>query len=402
MQVQKSAINLSIPPQYQPSFDYLAGRDEYIRRLLPQWCAICSGSGYAKGLAEMRAALLAAMSDLGKFAGLGAVGAEDKDCISIRCRPDAPFRVLFSGHYDTVFGPEDPFQVPRWLDDNVLNAPGCADMKGGLMVMLLALEAFEQYADKHAIGWEILITPDEETGSLNSVAAIRQAATRNHLGLVVEPALPDGRIVRNRKGTGRFEACVTGQAAHTGRDFSRGRNAIEALGRFISSIEALNKRYPDAVINTGWVEGGGPLNMVPAKATARFHIRVPDPGTYDRLNRDIMEQVAASNREDGISLTWRGELDRPPKIVAAEEERYFALLQDCARQFDYALDWGDTGGGSDGNILVAAGLPTLDGMGVRGGNLHSPEEFAHIDSVAERARFLTLFLLRLASTPNPA
>jgi glutamate carboxypeptidase len=397
MQVKKSIRSLTILPEHRSALEYLAKQNERIRRLLPAWCAICSGSEHSIGLKQMRATLVdAIMQTLGGFAELHDDGADD-GLISIRCRSDAPFRVLFSGHYDTVFGPAHPFQDSRWLDDNTLNAPGCADMKGGLLVMLLTLEAFEHFARKQNLGWEIQITPDEETGSTHSVGAIREAAKRNHLGLVFEPARPDGLLVRNRKGTGKFEACATGRAAHSGENFENGRNAIKALGRFILAIEALNEKYLGAaIINTGWIEGGGALNAVPDQALARFHLRISDPDTYARVTQDIEDLVAAANKSDGIGLTWSGQLDRPPMIKSPVEERCFGLLRECARHFDCELDWRNAGGGSDGNILAAAGLPVLDGLGICGGELHSSNEYAKIDSVCERASIPALFLMHLA------
>jgi len=53
------------------------------------------------------------------------------------------------------------------------------------------------------------------------------------------------------------------------------------------------------------------------------------------------------------------------------------------------------GGGSDGNLLSAAGLPCLDGLGVIGGHLHSAEEYVHLPSLVERAQIAAHFLTQL-------
>ena len=60
------------------------------------------------------------------------------------------------------------------------------------------------------------------------------------------------------------------------------------------------------------------------------------------------------------------------------------------------LSWRSSGGASDGNKLAAAGLPVVDTMGPRGGNLHSPQEYLLLDSLAERAKLAALVLIRLA------
>ncbi|HZU75802.1 MAG TPA: M20/M25/M40 family metallo-hydrolase, partial [Dehalococcoidia bacterium] len=82
--------------------------------------------------------------------------------LRLRQRPDAALRVFLCGHLDTVFGLEHPFQRVRALDGDRLNGPGVADLKGGLLVMYLALAALERSATRERIGWEALFNPDEE------------------------------------------------------------------------------------------------------------------------------------------------------------------------------------------------------------------------------------------------
>lgn len=223
----------------------------------------------------------------------------------------------------------------------------------------------------------------------------------HQLGLVFEAALPDGSIVRKRKGAGTFAAVSRGISAHTGRDFAGGRNAIRHLAGFIEKFERLNGSTPGVIFNTGWISGGGPVNVIPDFAMARFNIRMDkaaDMHVIEKRIHDLLDAHDAAAPE-GLTLSWHGEFTRGPKEIDPATEALFTLYRQASEGLGIRLDWGDTGGGSDGNILASAGLPTLDGLGVRGGNIHSPEEFMWPESIAERAAICASFLNTWAEHP---
>ncbi|HPR17702.1 MAG TPA: M20/M25/M40 family metallo-hydrolase, partial [Candidatus Cloacimonadota bacterium] len=82
---------------------------------------------------------------------------------------------------------DHPFQQVSWLDDDTINGPGTADMKGGLCVMLHALLAFEKTADADRLGYDVMINSDEETGSLASRDLIEELARGKYAALTYEP-----------------------------------------------------------------------------------------------------------------------------------------------------------------------------------------------------------------------
>ncbi|MBC8010959.1 MAG: M20/M25/M40 family metallo-hydrolase, partial [Burkholderiales bacterium] len=217
-------------PPLPPAISSLHSRDSELRSLLAAWSAINSGSDHPAGLERMRAALRAAFASAFPSALVEepALPGTAARALRLVLRPDAPFRILLNGHYDTVYEATHPFQQPRLLDPGTLNGPGTADMKGGLVVLLAALHAFEQTDDAHRLGIEILLTPDEEIGSRASLDEINTSARRCRFGLVFEPARSGGEIVRTRKGTGVFTITSRGRAAH-GAQPELGRNAIAAL-----------------------------------------------------------------------------------------------------------------------------------------------------------------------------
>ncbi|MEX2381380.1 MAG: hydrolase [Opitutales bacterium] len=381
-----------------------------MRTEVEAWANINSGSGNIEGLNQMLKVLRRAFSPLGEEVeeielpeneSIGDCGETLRQlpgkALRLSCRADARVRVLLSGHMDTVFPPESPFQTADRLEENVLRGPGVADMKGGLVVMLHALRLFETTRWAKNIGWEVLITPDEESGSPSSAGLLREAAQRNHVGLVFEPALPGGRLAKGRMGSGNFLVLARGRAAHVGREFSRGKSAILALVDFIGSIDAMNREETGVIVNVGRIRGGGPLNVVPDFATCRFNIRVETRDKEAAAFRRLRDLVADFNRREGISLALDGGFGRPAKEVTPALERLFSHYRDCGRDLGIDLEWQSTGGCCDGNNLSAAGLVNLDTLGVRGDFIHTDREFVYLDSLGERAKLTALFLMKLAS-----
>ncbi len=387
----------SLMPRYAKQLEWIDAQQGRMTRLVCEWSAINSGTGNVPGIQRQAAALVK------EYAGLGGDLREiplpprqiinhagqplDEPvghALSIIKRPDAPLRVLLGIHMDTVYGPDDPFQACEQIDANTVRGPGVADAKGGLVVMLIALEALEQSVLAGAIGWEVLINPDEEVGSVSSGYLFAQAAKRNHLGLLFEPALPDGSLVSSRKGSGNFTVVVRGRSAHAGRDFHVGRNAIVAMTELIRLLDSLNGRHPGITLNVGQVEGGGAVNVVPDLAICRFNVRATDPSQQRLVETHVREAVNEIARRDGITLMLHGGFSSPPKPLDSPTQRLLDHLRACGQEMNLPIQWKASGGASDGNRLAAAGLPTVDSLGVRGGEIHSANEFIHLDSLAER------------------
>lgn len=370
--------------------------------LLTRWANLNSGSDHLGGLDRMCAALAETFATLpdAKIQTLPLTGTPAQ-ALRITCRPDAPRQVLLSGHYDTVYGADHPFQRCERLDADTLRGPGVADMKGGLVVLFVALRAFEQSPAAAQLGWDVVLTPDEEIGSPGTAPLLATIAQHHRLALVFEPARPNGDLVRARMGTGVFALSVHGRAAHAGRDLTAGRNAIIALAEVLPQIDALNRELPGVMLNVGSIRGGGPVNIVPDFAHAEVNIRIARATDEERVLARLRELLAPINAREGYRLEISGCFNRPPKEVTATEEKLFAAWQTCAREQGVALGWQDVGGGSDGNLFAAAGLACLDGLGPVGDGLHSPRESIRLSSLDERAAIAARFLARLATGEIP-
>ena len=322
------------------------------------------------------------------------------DLLFIQKRPQLKRRVLLSGHMDTVYGVSHPFQTLSHIDANTINGPGVADMKGGLIVMLHALTAFEASSHAANIGWDVVINADEEIGSPASSLFLSRIASKYEAAFVYEPAMtPSGTMAKNRKGSGKLTLIATGKAAHAGRAFNEGRNAICFLAEVITAIHALNGLRDDITINVGKIAGGEALNVVPDKAVAKLDIRISHP--EDELwVRQHIDDIIRKKQHEGYSLTVHGNFGRPVKRVNRGLESLFQRLQHMGLLLGLSIDWKDSGGCCDGNNLALHGLPVLDTLGVRGGDIHSENEFICLDSLVERAALSALLLMDLAQHPK--
>ncbi len=317
--------------------------------------------------------------------------------LRIRKRPDAPLRVFLCGHLDTVFSAEHPFQTTRTMGDDKLNGPGVADLKGGLLVLWLALDALERSPWRDRIGWEVLMNPDEEIGSRGSAPLLLEAARRNHFGLIYEPAYSDGGLASARKGSGNFDVVVSGRAAHAGRNPEDGRNAIALAASLATSLHGLNGQRDGLTLNVGYLHGGGALNIVPDKCVLKFNVRTSIHEDEHWLLDTVNRLLAEAGQREGYGLELRGAFTRPPKLVTPGIERLQGLLGDCGRQLGFELAFRPTGGCCDGNNLAAAGRANVDNLGVVGGEIHSDREWMRISSLAERGKLSALLLLKLAA-----
>lgn len=361
-----------------------------------RWASFNSGSFELANLRRMADELVPAFSGLPgpvetlalpPFARPGIDGAFVEtalgQCLRIRVRPEAETQVLLTGHYDTVFAAHHPFQQVEDLGDR-LHGPGVADMKGGLSIMLQALLALERIPEGERLGYTVLLSPDEEIGSPGSAMFLREAASRAQFGLTYEPATPDGYMVDARKGSGNFAIVVKGKAAHVGRAFADGRNAVVAAARISVELDQLNGVSDGVTVNVGAIEGGGPVNMVPAQALVRFNVRVYDHAQAEHVMAALRALIASA--DDGVTFELHGGFTRPPKPLNLAQQKAVALVQNAGRRVGLELGFRASGGVCEGNNLSAAGCPNIDTLGVVGGDLHSPQEWALKESFAERAK----------------
>lgn len=385
-------------------------KDRMIQQVI-DWCDINSGTYNVEGLDHMATTLKAAWSPLSdEVAELTLSPQEDLDKSANRFtnpigkalvfskRKNAKFRVLLSGHYDTVYAKESSFQKVSWIDRNTINGPGVADMKGGLVIMLAAIRAIEAspYAEK--IGWDVVLNPDEEVGSMGSAPLLIDQAKKCTVGLVFEPSFADGTMVSHRKGSSNFSIVARGLPAHAGRDFFEGKNAVAAIADLMGEVHKwnwINDKPAPLVINCARIDGGGPANVVPELAIGRFNVRFLTNDAYVDFRKKIETSMARIHKVHGVKLEFFQQNFRAPKPFDENTEKLFNQLTTCAKDLGVDIKLKESGGVCDGNILSQAGLPNIDTLGGRGGKIHTNEEFLLVDSLTERAKLTACFLITL-------
>ena len=373
------------------------------------WANLNSGSDHAEGLEATLALLETETARLpaevvrvptqgfSTVADDGSLKSQARaDALQITARPQAPIQVVLTGHYDTVYPSDSAFQTVTARADGALNGPGIADMKGGISVMLGALEAFETHPERERVGWTVLLSPDEEIGSPASAPLLAELGARGHVGMTYEPALADGTLAGARKGSGNFHLIVTGKAAHAGRAFDEGRNAVAGASMIAAALHGLNGQRDGVTVNVARIAGGGALNVVADNAVVRFNVRVPDRASADWI-KSAIDEIAASPPFEGLTLALHGGFTRPPKPMDAAQTALFEAVRQTGALLGQTIAWSPSGGVCEGNNLHAAGLPNIDTLGVRGGLIHSPDEFAWPDSFVERTQLSLLMLCKIAS-----
>jgi glutamate carboxypeptidase len=394
------------PAAFLPFLDLAAGEPMLERTL--DWAGINSGTANLPGLATLAGRLADAFSALP--GDLALVDADPVEAVApdgravpvahgqnlhLTVRPEGPVQLLLTGHMDTVYGADHPFQAIRTCEDGRINGPGVADMKGGLAILLAALTALEASPLSHRIGYELVINSDEETGSAGSAALIARAARGKAAAFTYEPATsPDGLLAGSRPGSGNFSIVVTGRAAHAGRNPEDGRNAVLAAADL--ALRLSRAQGPRLSINPARIDGGGPNNIVPDHAVLRVNMRPATPEDEARARSHLEGAIAMVAAEHDVRIRRHGGFGRRPKPLDCAAERLFALVRDCGTALGQPIVWAPSGGVCDGNNIAAAGVPVVDTMGARGGAIHSEGEFLIPDSLPERARLSTLVLLTLA------
>ncbi|WP_017930822.1 hydrolase [Robiginitomaculum antarcticum] len=403
------SIKITISDEERALLNIIASHQNDMVERVQTWSAINSGSHNRAGLDAMRANLRDAFASLGgqiaepdlaQGTYVTAAGeqthVEYAPALEITVRPDAPVQIVLTGHYDTVFPADFHFQSATWTDDETLNGPGVADMKGGIIVMIEALKALEQYSAAHKVGYTVLLSPDEEIGSPGSAPRLAELGRRSHVGLTFEPALADGSLAGARKGSGNFALIIKGRAAHAGREHHLGRNAITAMARFAAAVDALNGQREGVTFNMAKIDGGGATNIVPELAVGRFNVRMIETEDLAWITAQIDNLVADVNTEDGISAELTGGFSRPPKPMAPANAQIFDWVKQAGALLGQSIKWSMSGGVCEGNNLWASGCPNVDTLGVRGGDIHSDREYVKVASFTERAQLAALILMKIA------
>lgn len=292
------------------------------------------------------------------------------------------------GHFDTVW---DKGELALREEEGKLYGPGILDMKAGLVQAIWAVRALaetDQLAGKRIM---FLCNSDEELGSPSSSDWIARHVPGSTQVLVVEPAAAgSGAIKIARKGTGRYDVTITGQAAHAGNNPEEGISAVQEMAQQVLFLHGLNAPERGTTVNVGIAQGGSRINVVADKAELGIDTRVTNAEEAQRIHQAISQLTPFTA---GITLNVSGEQMRPPMQQTPASLKLFERAQRVALALGFSIEGKAVGGGSDGNFTAALGLPTLDGLGATGAGIHARHEHILIADIVPRAALVAGMIL---------
>ncbi len=300
--------------------------------------------------------------------------------------------LLLLGHIDTVWPHGTLRTMPFRVGRERISGPGVLDMKGGVAMAFAALRLLTEAELRHR-PVTLLLHGDEEVGSPESRRVTEQVARRCEAVYVLEPAQgADGAYKTARKGVGQYRLTIRGVAAHSGVDFDAGHSAILELARQLTAVAGLTDLARGLTVNPGVIGGGTLPNVVAAEAWAEIDVRIARAADTARLERQFARLRPVDH---ACSLEVSGGMNRPPMERTRAIGALFARAREHAAALGFPLEEAATGGGSDGNLTAALGIPTLDGMGAVGAGAHAPHEHLLRRHLAPRTALLAAMCMDL-------
>lgn len=312
------------------------------------------------------------------------------DFLLAKWNEDAPGKpIMFLIHIDTVWPIGTLTERPPKIEDGKLWGPGAIDMKGGITIVLTALRGLNELGEFPNRPVWVLMTSDEEVGSIYSEQTICDLAKQSGLVLVMEPATPTEALKTSRKGVATFTIRVEGRPSHAGNAPEKGINAIMELAYQAIALNAMNDLKNGTSVSVTMIKGGSATNVIPAEATASIDVRTLTAYAYTDISEKInsLQPVVPGAKlsvEQGHS---RGPMERNNKM-----QRDFAQIQAIGKSIGQDVREDSSGGGSDGNFTAMLGVSTLDGLGPAGDGLHALHEHVIIESLPRRAALLAAVL----------
>ena len=346
----------------------------------------CESPSYdAQAVSRMAALAAEEMAALGavaeRIAGQGGFG----DCV--RARFGAPSQgesgVLVIGHLDTVHPVGTLQELPWRRTDGLCYGPGILDMKGGVVIALAAIAALDRAGIVTPLPVTMLFNSDEEVGSPSTRSLIEEEASRHRYVLIPEPARRSGAVVVGRHAVARYKLVTRGKPSHAGLRLNEGRSAIQEMAHQVIAVDRLSE--PDCTFSAGVIRGGQWVNCVARQCEAELLSVSTSEVALERGRRALQDLRSTA---PGTDVEVVPGVVRPFWHANDKDRALFEKASRIAANLGIDLVGEASGGGSDGNFTGALGIPTLDGLGLRGDALHTLEEHIVVDSLAERGRLL--------------
>ncbi len=364
-------------------------------KLLERLVNIDSGSGYEPGLTQVRDIAVDELKQLGFTIELVPDKAANNSHVIATLKGTGTARILLMAHMDTVFKEGSAAERPFHIKDGRAYGPGVMDDKGGIVAGIYALKVLKSQGFKDYAQITFLLDASEETGSDAASELIRKTAKAHDVTLNLEPGRPADGLVVWRKGSATAVVEVKGKAAHAGVAPELGRNAAMEAAHQILQLGKLGDEEKKTTINFTVIKSGDRTNVIPDQATAKADVRAALPEEFDRIEKDLA-RVSANKLIPDTEVKTTLQRGLPPMPQTPESDKLVAIAQGIYGELGRKLTIEGSGGAADASLSAGVGTPTLDGFGIVGGNIHTPEEYAEVESVAPRIYLLSRMIMELS------
>ena len=307
---------------------------------------------------------------------------------------ERPGRLLLVGDLDTAFPPGSPTGGGFRMDGGKVFGPGVADMKGGLVVMVAALQAL-CHLKAPLPDIAVVLSGDEQAGSLGSRRTVERAAVGADWCLGLECARQGGKLMSGRGHIGVGRLTVTGRESHTGSAHSQGRNALEGLARLIVGFNRLTNEKEGTYITVTMAEGGRRRSVTPALASAVVDIRTRGPQYWEAVT-SRMHSLARTVEEDaGLRVELLTHNHRPGVRPDRGAEVLLSIAERVGKDLSVKIEAFESAAAGSVSFRSPS-TATLDGLGPVGGDLMTSDEHVQLDSLVSRAALLAGIIGQLA------
>lgn len=327
-------------------------------------------------------------------------------------------KMLLIGHLDTVFEPDSPFQQYTMLNDSIMKGPGVADMKGGDVIILLALKALKEANVLDQMQIEVVLTGDEEkSGSPLELSKkdLVEGAKRADIALAFENADGDPKtIVVSRRGSAGWRLMVSGNAAHSSQVFTNkvGVGAIYEASRILREFYEQLSKEENLTFNPGVILGGtstsydagqsggtayGKSNVVAQEVIVTGDIRAVSLEQLEKAKR-IMEEITANNYPGTSAEIIFNEGGYPPLAPSEGNRKLLSYYNSVSRDLGFGpVDAVNPRNAGAADVSFTSGLVdmAIDGMGLSGADDHTINETGNLNMLSVQAKRAAVLMYRL-------
>jgi len=382
----------------QPLLDAATARQPALVRDLAELVNIDSGTDDAAGLGRVEALLAKHLRDVGAEVEIVPAPPAAGKTVVGRLHGDGTKNLMLMIHYDTVFGVGEAARRPFRVEGGKAYGPGVADAKGGALLILYAIDIARSQGFK---GWKtltVVFNPDEEKSSLGSRAIIRTLSAQQDAVLVFEPPEAD-RVTVGTNGIAYVHLDVKGKASHAGSAPEAGRNAAMELANQLLQLKDLGSAAKGTTVNWTVVQAGDRVNIIPDKASATADMRMSDLSEIARVQADA-DRLVRHKLIPETTVSVVVENRRPPFSKNAASDQLAATADSIYRELGKSIAPVVMRYGTDAGFAYDPASPAkpvvMDGMGIVGDRIHSPDEWADLDSIVPRL-YLTVRMLQAMS-----